>query len=70
MGDGYDLYPVETVEAKKKLIPQAANENWTCLFYHDPELALGRIEEVGGKFRVVESDNGTQNPLTNSQWPF
>jgi len=48
---GYDLYPVETVEAKKKLLPQAARENWTCLFYHDPDQALGTIVEDGGKFR-------------------
>jgi len=49
---GYDLYPVETVEAKKKLLPQAARENWTCLFYHDPDQALGQIREEGGKFQV------------------
>jgi glyoxylase-like metal-dependent hydrolase (beta-lactamase superfamily II) len=47
---GYDLYPVETVEAKKKLLPQAAHQNWTCLFYHDPDQALGRIVEQDGKF--------------------
>ncbi len=50
---GYDLYPVETVEAKKKLLPQAARENWTCLFYHDPDQALGRIVEGDGKLRVL-----------------
>jgi glyoxylase-like metal-dependent hydrolase (beta-lactamase superfamily II) len=50
---GYDLYPVETVEAKKKLLPQAAQENWTCLFYHDPDQALGRIVEDEGKLRVA-----------------
>ena len=50
---GYDLYPVETVEAKKKLLPQAARENWTCLFYHDPDQALGRIVEDDGKLRVA-----------------
>jgi len=49
---GYDLYPVETVEAKKKLLPQAAQENWICLFYHDPDQALGRIVEEDGKLRV------------------
>jgi glyoxylase-like metal-dependent hydrolase (beta-lactamase superfamily II) len=52
---GYDLYPVETVEAKKKLIPQAANEGWTCLFYHDPAQALGRIVEEGGKYKASET---------------
>ena len=50
---GYDLYPVETVQAKKKLLPQAAREKWTCLFYHDPEQALGTIVEDGEKLRVV-----------------
>ena len=50
---GYDLYPVETVEAKKRLIPEAASENWTCLFYHDPGQTLGKIVDDKGKFRVV-----------------
>ena len=50
---GYDLYPVETVEAKKKLLPQAEQENWTCLFYHDPDQAFGKIVEENGKLRVL-----------------
>ena len=50
---GYDLYPLKTLEAKKKLLPQAARENWMCLFYHDPNVALCRITEGNGKFRTV-----------------
>ena len=50
---GYDLYPVETVEAKKKLLPQAARENWTCLFYHDPDEPLSRVIEEDGKLSTV-----------------
>ena len=50
---GYDLYPTETVEAKKRLLPQAARENWTCLFYHDPDQAFGRVVEENGKLRVL-----------------
>lgn len=50
---GFDLYPVETLEAKKKLIPQAARENWTCLFYHDPEEPFGRVVKDKDKFRAV-----------------
>jgi len=50
---GFDLYPVETLEAKKKLLPQAAREAWTCLFYHDPEMPLARISEDGGKLRAI-----------------
>jgi len=58
---GYDLYPVETLEAKKRLIPLAARENWLCLFYHDPEQPLCRVIEEGGKFRAIgfeESQDG------------
>jgi glyoxylase-like metal-dependent hydrolase (beta-lactamase superfamily II) len=50
---GYDLYPVETLEAKKQLLPQAARENWLCLFYHDPDMALGRIREEEGRLRAI-----------------
>ena len=39
---GYDLYPMETLEAKKRLLPQAARENWLCLFYHDPDQPVPR----------------------------
>lgn len=42
---GYDLYPVETLEAKKKLLPRAARENWLCLFYHDADEPLCRLTE-------------------------
>jgi glyoxylase-like metal-dependent hydrolase (beta-lactamase superfamily II) len=50
---GYDLYPAETLEVKKKLLPQAAREGWACLFYHDPDDPLCRIEERDGKLRAV-----------------
>jgi glyoxylase-like metal-dependent hydrolase (beta-lactamase superfamily II) len=49
----YDLFPLETLETKKRLLPQAARENWLCLFYHDPEQALGRLVEEDGKLRAV-----------------
>lgn len=49
---GYDLYPVETLATKKKLLPQAAREGWYCLFYHDPDEPLCRIVEDDGKFRA------------------
>jgi len=50
---GYDLYPVETLETKKKLLPQAAHEGWWCLFYHDPDEPFGRIVNEDGKFHAV-----------------
>jgi glyoxylase-like metal-dependent hydrolase (beta-lactamase superfamily II) len=50
---GYDLFPTETLEAKKKLLPQAAREGWNCLFYHDPDEPLDRIVEEEGKLRAM-----------------
>ncbi|MEO7969899.1 MAG: MBL fold metallo-hydrolase [bacterium] len=50
---GYDLFPVETLEAKKKLLPQAAREGWVCLFYHDPDQPLCKLVDEEGKLRAV-----------------
>jgi glyoxylase-like metal-dependent hydrolase (beta-lactamase superfamily II) len=50
---GYDLYPVETLEVKKKLLPQAAREGWTCLFYHDPDEPLCKVVEDNGRLRAI-----------------
>ena len=50
---GYDLYPVETLEAKKKLLPQAAHEGWLCLFYHDPSQPLCRLVERENRIEAV-----------------
>ena len=50
---GYDLFPVETLEVKKRLLPQAAREGWRCLFYHDPDEPLCKLIEENGKLRPV-----------------
>jgi len=52
---GYDLYPVETLEAKKKLLPRAAREGWTCLFYHEPDEPLCRLVDEDGTVRVLNT---------------
>jgi hypothetical protein len=46
---GFDLYPVETLEFKKKIIPQALEEDWICLFYHDIDMPFCRLDERNGK---------------------
>ncbi|MCL6565267.1 MAG: MBL fold metallo-hydrolase [Acidobacteriia bacterium] len=46
---GYDLYPLTTLEHKKRLLPQAAQENWLCLFAHDPEVPAARLREQDGR---------------------
>ncbi|HEX8131186.1 MAG TPA: MBL fold metallo-hydrolase [Pyrinomonadaceae bacterium] len=53
---GYDLYPVETLEAKRRLLPQAARENWLCLFYHEPDEPLCRVLEIEGKLKTIPDE--------------
>ncbi|MCS6885056.1 MAG: MBL fold metallo-hydrolase [Acidobacteriota bacterium] len=50
----YDLYPVELVEQKKRLVPQAEAESWICIFEHDPVLPAGRIVKEKDKYKVLE----------------
>ncbi|HEX9960853.1 MAG TPA: MBL fold metallo-hydrolase [Pyrinomonadaceae bacterium] len=53
---GYDLYPTETLEFKKRILPRAVRENWICLFYHDFETPLCRLTEIDGKLKAVEAE--------------
>jgi glyoxylase-like metal-dependent hydrolase (beta-lactamase superfamily II) len=50
---GYDLYPIETLDAKKRLLPQAARENWICMFYHDPDEPLCRLQTHEKEFSPI-----------------
>ncbi|HYG10281.1 MAG TPA: hypothetical protein VD835_10055, partial [Pyrinomonadaceae bacterium] len=58
---GYDLYPVETLEAKRRLLPQAARENWLCLFYHEPDDPLCRVVETAGKLKTIPYEQVQEN---------
>lgn len=48
---GYDLFPTETLEAKRALLNQAVDENWICLFYHEFGDPLCRLNNTEGKIR-------------------
>ncbi len=46
---GYDLFPTETLEAKRRLLPLAVEENWLCFFYHDFQQPLCHLTQKDGK---------------------
>jgi len=52
----YDLYPTETLEFKKRVLPQALEENWICHLYHDPEMPLARLVEVDGRLSAIAAN--------------
>jgi glyoxylase-like metal-dependent hydrolase (beta-lactamase superfamily II) len=45
----YDLFPTETLEFKKEILPRAVRENWICLFYHDTDTPLCRLTAADEK---------------------
>lgn len=47
---GYDLYPMTTLENKKRWIPQVAKEGWLALFVHDPHVPAAYLRERDGKW--------------------
>lgn len=51
---GYDLYPLETLEKKKELLPRAEKGGWTVLFAHDVEVKAAKLKTEGRKY-VIEN---------------
>ena len=53
---GYDLYPTETLEFKKQILPRAVEEGWNCLFYHDVDSPVCILQENDGKIAAIPVD--------------
>jgi glyoxylase-like metal-dependent hydrolase (beta-lactamase superfamily II) len=49
---GYDLYPLETLAAKKAFVREAIDRDMLIFFEHDPSIAAGYIREDQGRRRV------------------
>lgn len=48
----YDLYPMETIRAKERLLKQALEEEWLLVFVHAPVVGMGHLREREGKWLV------------------
>jgi glyoxylase-like metal-dependent hydrolase (beta-lactamase superfamily II) len=48
-GMGFDLYPLQTIESKKRYYAKAIPEKWVTVFTHDPAIPWAYIEkdEIG-----------------------
>lgn len=51
---GYDLFPVGTLEAKRRVLKDAAERGSLLLFYHDPKTPLGRIKLEKDRYVMSE----------------
>jgi glyoxylase-like metal-dependent hydrolase (beta-lactamase superfamily II) len=52
---GFDLFPLETIAAKTRLLGLAAAEQWWCSFAHEPRISFAKIEFAEGKWRTRET---------------
>jgi glyoxylase-like metal-dependent hydrolase (beta-lactamase superfamily II) len=60
---GYDLYPLETLESKKRWLPRAVEGGWLGIFEHDAVDPLGRVvAEKAGRYRVERVEPGGERP--------
>jgi glyoxylase-like metal-dependent hydrolase (beta-lactamase superfamily II) len=50
----YDLFPVGTLEAKRRLLAQAAGEGWLLLLYHDPRTVVVQVKREKERYVVAE----------------
>jgi glyoxylase-like metal-dependent hydrolase (beta-lactamase superfamily II) len=50
----YDLFPVGTLEAKRRLLHDAAENGWQVLFYHDARRPVGRIAKAKDRYVYAE----------------
>jgi glyoxylase-like metal-dependent hydrolase (beta-lactamase superfamily II) len=52
----YDLYPVELIEQKKRLLEEASSQNWVCIFEHDVKIPAGKIIKSNNTYQVIPID--------------
>lgn len=49
---GYDLQPLVTLEEKRQILTQAAQQNWVLVFEHDPQIAAATIQATAKGFEI------------------
>jgi glyoxylase-like metal-dependent hydrolase (beta-lactamase superfamily II) len=54
----FDLYPLTTLENKKRWIPRAAREGWLCVFAHDAEMPAAYLRERDGRIEPEPASLG------------
>ncbi|MGA8767803.1 MAG: MBL fold metallo-hydrolase [Candidatus Acidiferrales bacterium] len=49
---GYDLYPMMTLENKKRWLPEVVQEGWLALFAHDARVPAAYVRERNGQWET------------------
>ena len=51
----YDMRPADTLREKKKILTEAAINNYVLFFEHDPNVECCTVHEVNGRIKVKET---------------
>jgi glyoxylase-like metal-dependent hydrolase (beta-lactamase superfamily II) len=54
----FDLYPLETLASKKRLLPELAQKKAIVIFPHDPSVPCVRLAEIDGKITAQPEGAG------------
>jgi len=52
----YDLYPLQTLETKRKWIQTIAQDGWIVVFGHDPDVPAATLDEREDKIAFEPVD--------------
>jgi glyoxylase-like metal-dependent hydrolase (beta-lactamase superfamily II) len=59
-GMSFDLYPLQTIESRKKYYAQAIPEKWLTVFTHDDKTPWGYVEhDERGRLRLTPIESGS-----------
>ncbi len=57
---GYDVEPLVTLESKRRLLHQAAAEDWLLVFEHDHRQPAGRVRAEGKGYELTREPEATR----------
>ena len=52
----YDLYPLQTLETKRKWVPRLVDEGWITVFGHDPDIAAATLHQQNDRIEIEPVD--------------
>jgi glyoxylase-like metal-dependent hydrolase (beta-lactamase superfamily II) len=52
----YDLYPLQTLETKRKWLADIVRNQWIVVFGHDPDVPVAKLSELNGKIEYQPVD--------------
>jgi glyoxylase-like metal-dependent hydrolase (beta-lactamase superfamily II) len=67
----FDLFPLETMRRKLEMLPRVVEENWLCIFDHDPIVMAARLQRSeNGDIKITPLSEPRSEPQPSGSDPF